>query len=708
MLTTAEHTFDDFYLSDEMRRALDAVGYKQPTRAQVAAIPLILAGIDLILQSQTGSGKTAAFGIPIIEMLEPQPGRTDVLVLAPTRELAQQVCNEFERLGQFKRVKATAIYGGTSYERQYEELEKSSIVVATPGRLIDLCERGKIDLSQLRLLCLDEADEMLSMGFRDDIEAIMAFLPEERQSLLFSATITDEIKALGNKTLFYPENVLLSSDSVASVDVAHSYYPVRGVGRPRDLLKVLEYEEPDSAIIFANTKDDTFMVTSFLKRHGYRAEVLNGDLPQKEREKTLAALRQGKIDYIVATDVAARGIDISDLSHVINFVLPDSAEVYIHRTGRTGRAGKKGKAISLIAPNEVATFFQVRKMYAVDLQEQSLPTPVEIMKARQRRGLTRIANTLSEHTDLPYGAHMGIAELLLHESQEEGELDPVRTIARLLAIAERAQQGQPVAAPAEVEIVERIAPVSQQAEAIEAQEAPMVEPPAAKAPEEPVVTPKKPEAPAEKKVEATPEKPQKAEAKEPTEEPEKPVVTAEPAPETSEDEGSRGRRRRRRGARRRSRGSRASSAAPETVEAPEKVEEKTAEKVAPEPEPAEEEAPRPRRQRSRRRSRAASAESTTALPAAPPAAVAAPKAAAPSDTRKMYLNLGSTTFGSDQDLITMLCYMSGMDPEDFGELQIENTYSFVHVRREYFRDVVAALNGQVWEDHNVTAEPARK
>ncbi|TXD32511.1 DEAD/DEAH box helicase, partial [Lujinxingia vulgaris] len=502
MLTTAEHTFDDFYLSDEMRRALDAIGYTRPTKAQVAAIPLILAGIDLILQSQTGSGKTAAFGIPMIEMLEPVPGRIDVLVLAPTRELAQQVCNEFERLGQFKRVKATAIYGGTSYERQYEELEKSSIVVATPGRLIDLCERGKIDLSQLRLLCLDEADEMLSMGFRDDIEAIMAYLPEERQSLLFSATITDEIKALGNKTLFYPENVLLSTDSVASVDVAHYYYPVRGVGRPRDLIKVLEYEEPDSAIIFANTKDDTFMVTSFLKRHGYRADVLNGDLPQKEREKTLAALRDGKIDYIVATDVAARGIDISDLSHVINFVLPDSAEVYIHRTGRTGRAGKKGKAISLIAPNEVATFFQVRKMYSVNLIEQSLPTPVEIMKARQRRGLTRIATQLESRKDLPYGAHMGIAEILLNEGSEGSELDPVRTVARLLAIAERVQKGAPLSAAVEAAAPAAPAVTTEAPKAeVKKAEAPKAEEKKAEAPKTEV---KKAEAPKaeEKKAEA--------------------------------------------------------------------------------------------------------------------------------------------------------------------------------------------------------------
>ncbi|RVU48277.1 DEAD/DEAH box helicase [Lujinxingia sediminis] len=707
MLTTAEHTFDDFYLSDEMRRALDAIGYTRPTKAQVAAIPLILAGIDLILQSQTGSGKTAAFGIPMIEMLEPVPGRIDVLVLAPTRELAQQVCNEFERLGQFKRVKATAIYGGTSYERQYEELEKSSIVVATPGRLIDLCERGKIDLSQLRLLCLDEADEMLSMGFRDDIEAIMAYLPEERQSLLFSATITDEIKALGNKTLFYPENVLLSTDSVASVDVAHYYYPVRGVGRPRDLIKVLEYEEPDSAIIFANTKDDTFMVTSFLKRHGYRADVLNGDLPQKEREKTLAALRDGKIDYIVATDVAARGIDISDLSHVINFVLPDSAEVYIHRTGRTGRAGKKGKAISLIAPNEVATFFQVRKMYSVNLIEQSLPTPVEIMKARQRRGLTRIANQLESRSDLPYGAHMGIAEILLNEASEGSELDPVRTVARLLAIAERVQRSQSVTREAATADVKVEAPKVEEKKV----EAPKVEETKAEAPkveetkaEAPKVEEKKVEAPKveEKKVEAPKVEEKKAE--------EKKIEAKEESTEVSEEarEEGTGRRRRRRGARRRSRGSRGSSAAPQEVQE-EAVVKPSADESTPAPES------KPRRERTRRRSRTARNGSSQegvqqiATPSVPtPVAVAAPAAPAPRDTRKMYLNLGSATFGSDEELVTMLCYMSGMDPEDFGELQMENTYSFIHVRREYFRDVVVALNGQVWEGNNLTAEAARK
>ncbi len=618
MLNTEPKSFDDFYLSDEMRRALTSVGYTQPTRVQAESIPLILAGIDLTLQSQTGSGKTAAFAIPIIEMLEPKPGRIDVLVLTPTRELAKQVCKEFEGLGQFKDLTATAIYGGTSYEAQYEALKTASIVVATPGRLLDLCEKKRLDLSELRILCLDEADEMLSMGFRDDIESVMEHLPEERQSILCSATITEEIKALAHKILFYPEFITLSSESVGTKDVTHYYYNVRGVGRPRDLLKLLEFEEPESALIFANTKNDTFTVTSFMKRHGYRAEVLNGDLPQKEREKTLRLLRDGKIDYIIATDVAARGIDITDLSHVINYTLPDSAEVYIHRTGRTGRAGKKGKAISLIAPTEIATFFQVRKMYDVNLKEKTLPTTKEIMAVRQRRSLFELNDKLDGFDQLPYGGHLHLGEELLAGEKEIDEpIDRVKFIARLLALAEQVIDGE----------IER--PLNGRGPAISAppQAAPQVE---------------------EKAAPPTEEKP------EPEEVDEKPA----PRSASKKEKTSSTSRRRRRG----------SSRSEETAPAVAVEQAKDEEEIAP----------------------------------------VASDIEPPSDTRKMYLNIGRNAFDSAKDLVDMLCYMSGMDPEDFGKINVESSYSFVHVRRDYFDDVIAALNGQDWEGNTITAEQARK
>lgn len=631
MLNTEDRSFDEFYLSDEMRRALKSVGYHRPTRVQAASLPLILAGIDLTLESQTGSGKTAAFAIPVIEMLEPRPGRIDVLVLTPTRELAQQVCDEFERLGQFKELRAIAIYGGTSYERQYDALKKASIVVATPGRLLDLCERGKIDLRTLRILVLDEADEMLSMGFRDDIEAVMTYLPEERQSILCSATITEEIKALANKILFYPEFITFSSDSVASADVSHYYYNVRGVGRLRDLLKALEYEEPESAIIFANTKADTFTVTSFLKRHGYRADVLNGDLPQQEREKTLHALRAGEIDFIVATDVAARGIDISDLSHVINYMLPDSAEVYIHRTGRTGRAGKKGSAISLIAPTEVGTFFQIRKTYKVKLKERSLPTTREIMIARQRRLLEKLDRQVGELENLPYGAYLRIADDLLTADQLNGDsIERTRLVARLLALAEQVIEGEFVRPTnGRGPVAEKVAPVRQEesAPAVEVEEMPA---------SKPVV-------------------------------PEVKEAASTPAREAAVEEAPRGRRRRRgsgRPVQSKASAQEAESTQPEpkAVTAPQEIEE----------------------------------------------IIAASEPVELESARKMYVNLGRNVFESARELVDMLCYMSGMDPEDFGSVVMENAYSFVQVRDDYFRDVILALNGQDWEGNSITAEAARK
>ena len=632
--TTKKRQFDEFYLSDEMLRALSSVGYQSPTDVQAEAIPLILAGIDLTLQSETGSGKTAAFAIPTIEMLEPKPGRIDVLVMTPTRELARQVCNEFERLGKFKELEATPIYGGMSYNKQFDALETASIVVATPGRLLDLCERGRVDLSKLRMLILDEADEMLSMGFRDDIEEVIDYLPEERQSLLCSATITREIEGLANKILFYPEFVSLSSDSVAASAVTHDYYRVRGVGRPRDLLKVLDYEQPGSALIFANTRKDTFSVTEFLKRHGYNAAVLNGELPQKEREKTLKALRDGNIDYIVATDVAARGIDISDLSHVINYALPDSAEVYVHRTGRTGRAGKQGKALSLVAPTEIDTFFQIKKRYEIGLRERPLPSAAEIMQARQRKALYQLDEKLNDIDHLPYGGHLKVAETLLENGEKlDDRLDRNRFVARLLALADRVIEGD----------FDRTTTDGAASRS--------------------------------------------------------PSKKAETDSSTSRSRGSKPKRTKR------------------SKRTDGKKDDRRAKKESKKRESKKEDS-KPKRKRRRTRPSRSGSDDTQKQQTSQKSAdtqdddmeqikAAAPQVDSPSETRKMYMNLGRNAFDSAKEMIDMICYMSGMDPEDFGRVSIESSYSFIHVRTDYFDDVISALNNQKWEDHKITAEPAR-
>ncbi len=642
MLNTEPKTFDDFFLSDEMRRALNSIGYQEPTPVQAEAIPLILAGIDLTLESQTGSGKTAAFAIPVIETLEPKPGRIDVLVMTPTRELAKQVCKEFERLGQFKDLKATPIYGGTSYQKQYDALEDSSIVVATPGRLLDLCEKKKIDLGQLQALVLDEADEMLSMGFRDDILAVIDYLPEERQSLLSSATITEEIKALANKILFYPEFITHSSDSVAAEAVTHLYYRVRGVGRTRDLIKVLEYEDPDSAIIFANTRKETFSVTDFLKRHNYRAEVLNGDLPQKEREKVLGALKKGDIDFIVATDVAARGIDISELSHVINFALPSSAEVYVHRTGRTGRAGREGKAISLIAPTEVDTFFQVKKTYDIRLEQRQLPTSDEIMMARQRRALKKLDADLDGIDYLPYGGHLKLAQQLLDPPEDmDDDFNLPRLVARLLSLADRTVAG---------EFQRQLNGRGPHKKASQSAPAETAKKASKRKPKKPSPSPEK----------SAPKKQDKPKSRSRTRK------KSRDSDQSTDSSSSNKRRRRRR--RRSSNDGQASSSDAKTTSSHSNDKKSDMDQINP----------------------------------------VAPTIDSPSETEKMYMNLGRNAFDSAKDLVEMLCYMSGMDPEDFGKVHIESSYAFIHVRADYFRDVIHALNGQKWKGKKVTAEPARK
>jgi ATP-dependent RNA helicase DeaD len=433
-------SFRDFHLSDEIYRALDAVGYSSPTPVQAACTPLILAGIDLIVQAQTGTGKTAAFAIPSVEMLEPGQCKVEVLVLAPTRELAKQVGGEFERIGGKKNIPVACVYGGTGFTEQLEALKTAQVVCATPGRLLDLLKRKAMTLDNLKIFILDEADEMLNMGFEKELTAIVERLPATRQSLLFSATVSDDIKQLAGGMLSFPEYVSLSSDQVAAEEVHHSYFNVSGMGRLWDLTRVVELENPENAIVFCNTREDSFLVANFLRKQGYKAEVLNGDLPQRDREATLAKLKANQIQFLVATDVAARGIDISDLTHVLNYTLPESPETYIHRTGRTGRAGKRGVAISLISPREVGTYYILRRVYKMVLEERELPSPEDFALLKQRRGFDQ---TLAQINILEADEnHVWLAEELLKRD------DAKDYVSKLIA-----GLGQAVEAPVVEEIV---------------------------------------------------------------------------------------------------------------------------------------------------------------------------------------------------------------------------------------------------------------
>jgi ATP-dependent RNA helicase DeaD len=439
--------FADLDLSAPMLATLEGIGYLQPTPVQATTIPLIAAGRDLMVQSQTGTGKTAAFGIPLIERLSVEPTRgIQALILAPTRELAKQVSDELNRLSSSPAVQSVAIYGGASMDKQIAEIKFANIVAGTPGRVLDHLRRGTLKFSGMRMVVLDEADEMLSLGFARELEQVMSFVPTDRQTLLFSATIPEDIKSYAQRYMRQPEFVSLIEQNVAADDVEHHYYMVSGVGRSKDLVQVIEYEEPGNSIVFTNTRADSEMVASFLKRQGYQAEFLNGDLPQRDREAIMARTKDKSLRFLVATDIAARGIDISQLSHVINFMLPESPEVYIHRTGRTGRAGHKGTAISLIGPREIGVYYYLKRIYKVALQERSVPTQAEIdLRKAERRTDALVQEIFNTRSGQPLpGAEVRAQAVRLMERD-----DAIEVVEALLGhFRDRGTQATPAAAPA--------------------------------------------------------------------------------------------------------------------------------------------------------------------------------------------------------------------------------------------------------------------
>jgi ATP-dependent RNA helicase DeaD len=830
----AARTFEDFYLSPELLQALAEVGYKNPTTVQSSCLPLVLAGLDLIVQSQTGTGKTAAFAVPVLELLEPGTRRVEALVLTPTRELARQVADEFIRLGKHKRVPVACIYGGTGFKQQLDELEEAQIVCATPGRLLDLIQRKALTLDHLKMLVLDEADEMLNMGFEKELDAIIELLPDARQSLLFSATVGEDIKRIASHILTYPEFVSLSGAEVAARQVTHSYFMVAGVGRLWDLNRVIELENPESAIVFCNTKDDSVLVASALKKQGYAADVLNGDLPQKDREQTLASLKAGRLRFLVATDVAARGIDISDLTHVINFALPESPESYIHRTGRTGRAGRSGVAISLVSPREIGTYYLLRRIYKLTLEERTLPTPEQLILVREQRALEDLLTQLSKEEvstqeQQPIAARLlespnaleHVAKLLTlykqladqrgaQEAPVNGELDELALRARAdvaPVVAPVAHKGNGVAKPAA--LVAR-AEVVQPAPVVEA--APVVE--VAPVVEAPPVVEAAPVVEAEVVVEAAPAA----------------EVAAEPEGEEPEDGGGEedrkgGRRRRRR--RRRTdafgldaltdeveaeeRREAVSKVAPAKAEAPKaepvkaeapkveaprpapvkvepaKVEAAPAKveaapvkveapKAAPAPAKAEpapakvEPAPvkaepakagegeeegerrggRGRRSRGGRgrnrgrggngnggngggggeRGRGRAEDDLDSLQidlggeddgpevAEPVAQASAPAVAgsdeevlrrihAPKEMIRLHINVGTSKLENAEELVEMLCDLAGMDPEDFGRVEMFRRFCYVEAREDMVEDIIEAVNGHDCDGVTLKAAPAR-
>ena len=392
-------SFESF--AEPIRKGVADLGWVRPMPVQRRVIPIMRAGRDMIVQAVTGSGKTGAFGLPIVEKIDPKLRATQALVLAPTRELAGQIATEMATIGKHMGVETFPIYGGTPYGPQLEALDRGAHVIAgTPGRVLDHLKSGRMRLDRLRVLVFDEADELLSLGFWPDMKEIWSFVPDARQTGLFSATMPERVKSLARQFLKEPEFVSLTEGGVRSPEeIEHYHCIVPANEKDQWLLRILEYEDPASGIIFCNTRDDVRFVTAFLQRNQIDADMIQGDMNQSAREKVMKRIKAGELRFLVATDVAARGIDISDLSHVISYSAPDSAETYMHRTGRTGRAGKTGTAISLVSGLDIGNFKSLQAINRMVVPEKKLPTQEQVQERIARRLEVRAEQSLRDVPD---------------------------------------------------------------------------------------------------------------------------------------------------------------------------------------------------------------------------------------------------------------------------------------------------------------------
>ncbi len=383
--------FTQLDLHPQLVQAVTELGYTEPTPIQSAMIPLMLVGHDVLGQAQTGTGKTAAFSLPILHTIEPGQGYVQALVMAPTRELAMQVSKAIYAYGRYRQIRVLSIYGGQAYGRQINRLKKGvDIIVGTPGRLLDLIKQKALDLSRVQTVVLDEADEMLSMGFIEDIKTILDETPEERQTALFSATLPVRVRQLADKYMRDPQAVTIKRKQLTVAAIEQRYYLVNAKDKLAVLTRLFEMEEMTSTLIFARTRIGTGELANELTVRGFPAEALNGDLSQDARERVMNRFRRGQIQVLVATDVAARGLDIDDISHVFNYDLPQDPEVYVHRIGRTGRAGKTGIAISLLTPQEQWRLRKIEQYSGSKAVKTALPTVEDVQMRREARLIERM------------------------------------------------------------------------------------------------------------------------------------------------------------------------------------------------------------------------------------------------------------------------------------------------------------------------------
>lgn len=389
-----ENGFNSFNLKPALMKGITQAGFKTPSEVQDQAIPLVLDGRDVIAQAHTGTGKTAAFGLPVMNNMK-MDGSIELLVITPTRELADQVSDELFRLGQFAGVKTGTVCGGRSYERQMQMFKRGiQVLTATPGRLIDLLKGGRIKNFAPATVVLDEADEMLDMGFLEDIQEIFKHLPKSRQTLFFSATMPPPICKLAEKILNNPAHVktIEEAESNTNVDIRQLYYVVDEREREDAVIRLIDDQEPEKAIVFCRTRLEADRLSNFLAGRGYNARALHGDMEQNRRNEVMDAFRKGAVEILVATDIAARGLDVADLSHVFNYHMPFDSKSYIHRIGRTGRAGKKGTAITIVTPREYSQLERIKKQVGGQMEHKEVPCLTQLRIGR----LGKLRETLQD------------------------------------------------------------------------------------------------------------------------------------------------------------------------------------------------------------------------------------------------------------------------------------------------------------------------
>jgi ATP-dependent RNA helicase DeaD len=429
-------TFDDLGLSAAVLEAIKEVGYEAPSPIQAATIPVLLAGHDMLGQAQTGTGKTAAFALPLLSRIKVRSGPPQGLVLVPTRELAIQVAEAFQKYAsKIKGFHVLPIYGGQSYTPQLMSLKRGvHVVVGTPGRVMDHIKRGTLDLGGITCIVLDEADEMLQMGFVDDIEWILEQTPAARQVALFSATLPSPIRRIAEKHLREPVEVTITSKTSTAANIRQRYWLVSGVHKLDALTRILEAETFDAMLIFTRTKQSTVELAERLEARGFAVAPLNGDMQQKDRERTVARLKGGQLDILVATDVAARGLDVERISHVVNYDVPYDTESYVHRIGRTGRAGRNGEAILFITPRERNMLRYIERATRSPLEPMDLPTIADVNEQRVARFRQRITEALAAGQAEPFRS-------LIEEIEREHDVPAVDIAA---ALASLLQGGSPL------------------------------------------------------------------------------------------------------------------------------------------------------------------------------------------------------------------------------------------------------------------------